>query len=182
MKKLALLLLLTSCAERLPGLEVQTSIRTTQTVALDVATIAIEEVQLNPCVQQAWWSPISTAYAHGVEVHDDPRLVHAPLTVDLTNADSQLLAKFAPPPGEICSVRIGFRPSTADTKWFGTTVFLEGAGFRQLDTETRDVTLEIEPSIPNFSLELEATPPPAGTDAASTFEQFVSTLTVKVIR
>lgn len=182
MKKLALLLLLASCAERIPGLEVHASLRATQPVLLDVATVAIEEVQLNPCVQQAWWSPISTAYAHGVEVHDDPRLAHAPMTVDLTRADSQPLAKFTPPPGEICGVRIGFRPSTADAKWFGTTVFLEGTGFRQLATGARDVTLEIEPSFPNFSLELEATPPPAGTDAASTFEQFVSTLTVKVVR
>lgn len=114
-------------------------------------------------------------------MHTDPRLMHAAMTVDLTRADMQPLGMWRPPPGEICSVRIGFRPSTADARWFGTTVFLEGGGFRQLDTEKRDVTLESEPSIPNFSLELEATPPPAGTDAASTFEQFVSTLTVKVV-
>ncbi|MGV3623783.1 MAG: hypothetical protein ACO1OB_23405 [Archangium sp.] len=180
MRRLALLLLLSSCAERIPGLQVTSSITLTQTVALDTATISLEELWLVPCVQQAWWSPVSTAWAHGAELHDDPRLVHKAMLIDLTRAEVQPLATWAPPPGEICQVKFGFRPSTADVVSFGTTTYLEGPGFRRLNTEARDVIVDLEPSMPNFQLQIEATPPPAGADAASTFEQFISSLTVKV--
>lgn len=186
MRRLALLLLLSSCAERIEGLQVQLHARATQPVALDTATLAIEELELFACVQQAWWSPISTAYAHGAEVHESPRLAHDAMLFDLTRADAQPLARWAPPPGQVCGVRLGFRPSTGETKSSGTTLFLEGtldgAAFRQLSTARRDVTLRFEPVEPDFSLELESTPPPAGTDAASTFEQLLSTLTVKVVK
>lgn len=54
MKKLALLVILSACAERTAWLEVQLSLKPTTTVALSVATIAIEEAELIPCAQQAW--------------------------------------------------------------------------------------------------------------------------------
>ncbi len=173
-----------SCAERIPGLQVHLTARATQAVQLDTATFAIEEAELIPCVQQAWWSPISTAYAHGAEVHESPRLAHAAMTVDLTKTDVQPLFDWAPPPGELCGLRLALRPSTAESNIEGTTVFLEGmiagAPFRQLSTARREVTLPFDAIGPDFSLDVECTPPPAGTDAASTFEALVSTLTVKV--
>lgn len=178
------LLFLCGCAERIPGLQVHLTARATQAVQLDTATFAIEEAELIPCMQQAWWSPISTAYAHGAEVHESPRLAHAAMVVDLTNTDVQSLFDWAPPPGEVCALRLALRPSTADAAIEGTTVFLEGtiagAPFRQLSTARREVTLPFEAIGPDFSLALECTPPPAGTDAASTLEALVSTLTVKV--
>lgn len=180
------MLLLTGCAERVDGLRVELSVRNTQPVALTTATIALEEVQLQPCAQRAaWWSPLSTAHAHGLEVHSEPRLVHAAMLVDLTSTDVQPLAMWKPPPGAICHVRVAFRPSTSESASSGTTVFLEGdvagARFRQLVTTQREVVLSIDPTEPNFALQLEATPPPAGADAATTLEQFATTLTAKVV-
>jgi hypothetical protein len=140
-------LLVAGCGVREPGLgvTVRAVVSPLGGPALGLATLGLEQLELAPCpVARPWWhalSPLSTAWAHGA--HDpgsNPRLATAPVLVDLKSAAPQVLGELAPPPGAVCGLTLTFAPSTAEASSQGTTLLLEGPGFRQLSTRRQVVS------------------------------------------
>ncbi|MBL8950344.1 MAG: hypothetical protein JNK82_06185 [Myxococcaceae bacterium] len=122
-------LLLLSCAAREAGIEVEVRARVVQPLAMSyaVATVAIERLELVPCPEAGLWrrlSPISSAWAHGShsESETGPRVIHAPLLVDLRGEAPQPLAVMRPPPGTYCQLVVTFSPSGSDGPAAGATL------------------------------------------------------------
>ncbi len=180
---------LTACGEREPGLSVSVTAEVASPLSFDTATLSIERVELVRCeTARPWWralSPISTAWAHGgadVEA-TDPRVVVAPVLVALTSAESQPIATFAPPPGAVCGVSLTFAPSTAEARAQGTTLFLEGAGVRQLSTRRYVVTKSfdaraLDEAHPALTLRLRFEAAPLGADGDQTLAALLATVSV----
>lgn len=155
------LVLLAGCGVSEPGLSVHVTVQVGAPLSAQAASLAIEEVELVPCaVARPWWqalSPVSTAYAHGVEAANaTPRRLVSPVLLDLTRAEAQDVAHFAPPPGALCAVKLTFAPSTADARAQGTTLFLEQPPVRQVSTKRYVVTKAFEArALDEASRELE---------------------------
>jgi hypothetical protein len=146
---LASLLFMTDCGVRESGLEVHVSAAVESPVRLQTATLALEQLELQRCEERShWWSPlvpISTAWAHDVQDGStNPRRLEVPILIDLTRSDLIPIGSLTPPPGSICGLTLTFAPSTADAREQGTTLFLEGTGYRQLSTKRVQVSLPLD--------------------------------------
>lgn len=137
MRAVLLALALCGCGVREEGLEVFVNLCVEQPLdaSFTSATVAIEQVQLFPCVSVwRWLSPIGTAYAHGGDDTSDPRVLKAPVLIDLRVGELQPVATMHPPPGSYCGVAMTFAPSTVDARESGTTLYLESPSGRELST------------------------------------------------
>jgi hypothetical protein len=149
------LLLLSSCATREAGIEVEVSLTvasmTNAAPRLDVGRLSITSVRGVPCSEvMASLSPLSTAWAHGAHAHE-PSPLRADLAVDLDllTAGTTPLVTLRPPPGLWCAVELGFGPSRSDAAWSGTTLLVDathaGSTRRYLSTSGRTLQLVMLP-------------------------------------
>jgi hypothetical protein len=136
-------LALPGCGVREEGIVVSPTLTVTTPLSADVATLALDSLELVPCATTRWWSPLSTAWAHGDEALPSPWKTPAVL-IDLTRGGPQALSTLHPPPARLCAVVLTFAPSPLDTRSNGATFLLEGAPSpRELSTLTRTVRLDV---------------------------------------
>lgn len=137
-------LALPGCGVREEGIVVSATVTVTTPLRADVATLALDSLELVPCATARWWSPISTAWAHGDEALPSPWKTQVALLIDLTSGGPQALGTLHPPPARLCAVVLTFAPSPLDARSKGTTWLLEGASSpRELSTITRTVRLDV---------------------------------------
>jgi hypothetical protein len=181
-RALLIALLFGGCGVREEGITVDVTITVTSPLSADLATLAPGSLELVPCTSTRWWSPISTAWAHGDEASTSPWKTTTPVLIDLTKPGPQPVGTLHPPPARLCAVVLTFAPSPLDTRANGTTFLLEGGPFpRELSTLTRTARLEVGDGLVDaehlhlqLPLSLGATPSGQG-DA--TLEALVSSLT-----
>ena len=134
MRAALLLVLLSACAQRDAGIEIEVSL----TVApipnggprLEVGRLSITSVRGVPCEElMASLNPISSAWAHGAHTSEvaSPLRVDLAVDVDLLTPASTPLATLRPPPGLWCGLELRVSPSTSDARWGGATFLVDAS-------------------------------------------------------
>jgi hypothetical protein len=150
-----LLLLLSACAQREAGIEVEVSLTVAAPVKagprLDLGRLSITSVRGVPCSEvMASLSPISTAWAHSAHtVEPSPLRADVAVDVDLLTPGTTRLATLRPPPGLWCALELSVGPSGSDAAWGGTTLLVDateaGASRRYLSVSSRTPRLVLLP-------------------------------------
>lgn len=155
MRGALLCVLLSACATREAGIEVEVSLAVgavpTTGPRLDLARLSLTSARGVPCTEvMAALSPLSTAWAHGAHtLETSPLLADVAVDVDLLTPATTPLATLRPPPGLWCALELGFARSTTDTAWGGTTLLVDAAdasaSTRYLSTSERHLQLLFMP-------------------------------------
>lgn len=121
--------LLSGCASREEGIEVEVSLRfTVPPGPVQRGRLSLSRARLVPCTEVlAAWSPVSSAWAHGEHVSSKSSPFEAALAVDadVLSPTPVLLATFTPPPTLVCGVELDVAPSATEAAWKGTSLWLE---------------------------------------------------------
>lgn len=181
---LVLVTLLTSCAERHPGIEVRVALQPTAQpdaaarVHLDVAKLHLTSVRGVPCGEALARAldalhPVSTAHAHGAQGGAGALKARVDVSLDLALPDPQPIATIRPAPGAWCGLEVEVGPDEATATSLLIDARRGDAARRYLSASTRRVRLERlqrsfdEPRPYELVLSLDAGPVLASLDPAA---------------